>query len=246
MTKLSGKSALITGASGGIGAAIARRFADAGADLILHFNSDAKAAEATADHARAAGRKVHTVAANLRDADAAEQLFSAAEEHLGGLDILVNNAGVARFLPFGSMDEDAVALMFDINVKAVLRMMNAAATRLRDGGRIINIGSSTSEFPAAGLGVYAASKAAVKAITAAGAIELGKRAITVNTLLPGPTTPGMFDNAPDVEKQRAAGSTPLGRLGTADEIADVALFLATQDAGWITGQHIVANGGGTV
>ena len=151
MTRLNGKTALITDASGSLGAAIARRFAREGADLMVHYNSDGAGAQELAAYAHTPGRRADIRAADFRDAATPEMLSKLLTIRSAGSAFSSTTRGVARLQPFGKLDDNAIDLIFDINVKAVLRAMNAAATHLRDGGRILNIGSSTSEFPAPGL-----------------------------------------------------------------------------------------------
>jgi len=136
--------------------------------------------------------------------------------------------------------------VFSVNVKGVLFALQQAAKNLQDNGRIINISSTTTVYPSPGLAIYAASKNAIKMFTEILAQEIGNRGITVNTVLPGPTSPGMFDNMPQEVQEEAANSSPFKRLGRGEDIADVVAFLASDDARWITAQHITANGGAKI
>lgn len=246
MNDLTGKSALITGASGGIGSEIARAFAEAGADVVVHYHSDGAAAESLADTLRATGRRAVTVQADLADPASAAPLFDQAIEAFGAVDILVNNAGRSSQVSLDAYDDDAVEAMLAVNFKAPFRLMAQAYHRLADGGRILNIGSSLSESPFPGAGAYAASKAGLKTLTEVGAQALGARQITVNTIQPGVTIPGMSSEAPAFITDRAVDSSPLSRLGHPRDTAAVAVFLASDGGQWLTGQHLLVNSGATI
>ena len=158
----------------------------------------------------------------------------------------MNNAGIARAGLVADVTEEDYEAIFNLNVRGVLFCLKEAARCIESGGRIINITSSTTVYPGAGQAIYAASKAAVGIFTQVLAQELGERQITVNSVVPGPTSPGMFDNAPLEHRKIAAQSSPLGRLGTPDDIAEVVAFLASDKARWLTGQNIVTNGGAKI
>ncbi len=245
---LAGKVALVTGGSRGIGAATARRLAADGAVVALSYNASPDAAQAVVDAIAAAGGTARAYRADAADAHATADLLDTVVRDHGRLDILVNNAGV--YLT-GSTDETSES-DFDttmaINVKAVYTAGRAAATRLADGGRIVNIGSivgSTASFP--GHAAYAASKAAVTAVAGVWAKELGARGITVNTVHPGPIDTDM--NPADPDRNPAAGfmssMTALGRYGTADEVAAAVAFLAGPDASYVSGAELTIDGGMT-
>jgi 3-oxoacyl-[acyl-carrier protein] reductase len=243
MASLTGKVAIITGASRGIGRAIAHRLAQDGASIVVNYGRSADQAKELVSSIESEGGKALAVQADMSQVDDIRHLFQEAVDRFGQLDILVNNAGIAKRMFVAEVTEADFDEVFAINVRGVLFAMQEAARRMNDGGRIVYISSSTSIYPSAGLAVYAASKAAPKLFTEVLAQELGGRGITVNSVVPGPTSPGMFDNAPPEEKKAAVESSPFGRLGQAEDIADVVAFLVSEQARWITGQHIVANGG---
>lgn len=240
---LTGKVAIVTGASQGIGRAIALGLARAGAAVVVNYSSSEAAAAAVVADIEGEGGTAAAIQADISQAAAVERLFAETIARFGAVQIVVCNAGVAMRASFAETSEADFDRVFAINVKGTFLTFQAAARHLQEGGRIVYISSSATVHPQAGLAVYAASKAAPKLLVESLAQELGERQITVNSVMPGPTTPGMFDNAPESEKQAAAASSPFGRIGRAAEIADVVAFLASPEAQWITGQHILANGG---
>jgi 3-oxoacyl-[acyl-carrier protein] reductase len=248
MSKLSGKVAIVTGASKGIGAAIARSLASEGAAVVVNYASSKKDADrVVADITRAGGRAIAVQADVAKQADV-DRLFDEAKKAFGRLDILVNNAGVYEFSPLEAITEQHVRKLFDINVLGTL-LASQAAARYFDGhgGSIINIGSTATSVTAPNTAVYTATKAAVEAMTETLANELGPRNIRVNAINPGGVetegvhTAGLLDN--DFAKQLQA-HTPLGgRIGQPQDIAPVAVFLASADAAWITGEIVRVAGG---
>ncbi len=184
------------------------------------------------------------VRADVAVPDDIARLWTAAEERFGPVAILVNNAAIYRQTPLAEITEEEYETVFGVNVRGVLFALREAARRLSDGGRIINISSDLSVQPDIERAVYGASKAAVDHLTKVAAKELGRRGITVNSVLPGPTVPGMFALAPEPIQKAAAARSPMGRLGTPRDIADVVAFLASEEARWVTGQVILATGGG--
>lgn len=244
---LSGKVALVTGGSRGIGAATARRLASLGAMVaITYAQSGAQADEVVAD-IQANGGRARAFASDAADPASAGQLVSAVVQAFGRLDILVNNAGA---FVGGSIAESSLATYsdnFDVNVRGVHELTRAAVPHLSDGGRVITVGSGYGTRPPAGTGAYAASKAAVEAFGKAWAKELAPRRITVNTVSPGSIDTYMnpADAAvnPSAEGQRSA--TPLGRFGTPDDIAAAVAFLAGPDADFVTGANLPVDGGYT-
>jgi 3-oxoacyl-[acyl-carrier protein] reductase len=241
---LNGKAALVTGASRGIGRAIALGLARDGVDVAINFRSDRSAAERVATEARALGVNAATVCGDIAQIDQARQIFGAAEGALGGLDILVNNAGVMALAGFSALDEADFDRMFAIT-KGVYFLMREAAARLRDNGRIISISTGLTRNWAPGAAAYAGSKASIEQFTRSLSKEVGARGITVNAVLPGVTETEMTAGFPEERKRAAAQQTSMGRLGTPEDIADVVGLLASERARWITGQMIVANGGST-
>lgn len=246
MAKLAGKVAVVTGASKGIGAAIAQELAKDGASVIVNYASSAPGAEATVAKIKAGGGKAKAVRADVSKPAEAKQLVDAAVSEFGRLDILVNNAGVYEFLPLEQITEAHFDRMFDLNVRGLLFATQAAAGAIGDhGGAIINIGSMASQAPLPGGSVYSATKAALDAITKSLATELGPKKVLVNAVLPGPVeTEGLQSMGGDDQfVAQLVKQTPLGRIGKPRDIASVVSFLASEDAGWITGQVIPVAGG---
>jgi len=246
MAKLKGKVAVVTGASKGIGAAIAEELAKDGASVIVNYASSAPGAEATVAKIKAGGGQAKAVRADVSKPAEAKQLVDAAVSEFGRVDILVNNAGVYEFLPLQQITEGHFDRMFDVNVRGLLFATQAAAGAIGDhGGSIINIGSMVSQMPLPGGSVYSATKAALDAITQSLAAELGPRKILVNAVLPGPVETEGAQSLPgwDQFKAEIVPRTPLGRVGQPREIASVVSFLASDEAGWITGQIIPVAGG---
>lgn len=244
MTSQSQRAAIVTGGSRGIGAAIARRLAQDGIAVVINYVSGRDAAEALAAEIEAEGGRAIAVQADLADPLAPARLFDAAEHAFGGVDILVNNAGVMELGPIAEMADEAFARQMSINLESVFRSLREAARRLRDGSRIISFSSSVVGLYQPGYGVYAATKAAVEALTHILAKELGSRRISVNAVAPGPVETRLFLEGKSEQQLRAiAALNPFGRLGRPDDIAGLVSFLAGRDGGWINGQIIRANGG---
>ncbi len=246
MAKLTGKVAVVTGASKGIGAAIAEELAKDGASVIVNYASSAAGAEAVVAKIKAAGGKAKAVHADVNKPAEAKQLIAAAVSEFGRLDILVNNAAVYDFLPLDKITEAHFDRMFNLNVKGLLFATQAAAAAIGEhGGTIINIGSMASLASPPGSSVYSATKGAVDVITRALAGELGPKKIRVNAVLPGPVeTEGTQSMAEwDQFKAMLVPQTPLGRVGQPRDISTVVSFLASDDAGWITGQILPTAGG---
>ncbi len=246
MAKLSGKVAIVTGASKGIGAAIAEELGKDGASVIVNYSSSPKQAEEIVKKIKDAGGRAKAVRADVSKPDEAKQLINAAVSEFGGLDILVNNAGVYDFLPLQEITEAHFDRMFNLNVKGLLFASQAAAAAIGDhGGSIINIGSVASLLTPPASTVYSATKGALDTITKSLAGELGPRNILVNAVLPGPVETEGTQLMPnwDEFKAQIMPRTPLGRVGQPRDIATVVSFLASEDAGWITGQIIQTAGG---
>jgi 3-oxoacyl-[acyl-carrier protein] reductase len=238
------KVALVTGGSRGIGAAIARRLASEGCAVALNYASDALAAEALVAELKALGAKAMAVCADVSQAAQVSAMFASIEQTLGRIDILVNNAGVLQLAPLAQASDELFARSFAINTQGVFNTLRLAATRLNDGGRIINLSSSVLALRLPGYGIYSASKAAVEALTEVFAKELRGRGITVNAVAPGPVASQLFLKGKSAEEVQAfARMAPLERLGQPEDIAGVVAFLAGPDGGWVNGQVLRANGG---
>lgn len=244
MSFFSGKTALVTGASGGIGAAIARALAAQGAAVAVHYRGGMEKAEALAGEITGDGRQAEAFGADLSSPAEATQLAASVAARFGGIDILVNNAGIIETSTFGAIDPASFGRQFNANVLSVLLMMQAAVPHFpASGGRIINISSSLAMAPQESTVVYSASKAAVNTLTQGFARELGRHHITVNAIAPGATETPMTSGIPQEIKDRIASSTPLGRWARPEDIADVAIFLASDAARFITGRVITVDGG---
>jgi 3-oxoacyl-[acyl-carrier protein] reductase len=241
---LRGKVAIVTGASRGIGRAIALRLAKDGAAVVVNYaGSEQQAQEVVASIEKAGGQAVAVRADVSRVADVV-RLFDATFERFGRLDILVNNAGIILYKPVIDTTEEEYDRIFAVNVKGTFFACQQAAKRMGEGGRIINFSSSTTAMMLPRYGAYVASKGAVEQLTHILARELGPRQITVNVVSPGPTDTELFSQGKTAEeKQRLGQLASLGRLGQPQDIADVVAMLCTEDARWITGQNVRANGG---
>jgi 3-oxoacyl-[acyl-carrier protein] reductase len=242
--KRNGKTAIVTGASRGIGASVAQRLSGDGFDVIVNYSGDAAPADALARTLSEAGGRALAVKADVSDAKAVRALFDAAESKFGGIDVLVNNAGIMKLASIAETDDASFDRQIAVNLKGTFNTLREAATRLRQGGRIINFSSSVVGLLQPTYAVYAATKAAVEALTSVLAKELRGRAITVNALAPGPTATELFlHGKPQELVDRLAKLAPLERLGQPDDIASVVAFLAGPDGAWVNGQTLRANGG---
>lgn len=243
--RLHGKGAVVTGASRGIGGAIARRLASDGASVIVNYCSNEEAALRVVHEIMGAGGTAYAVQADVSRTDEAHRLFEQAIGCLGRLDILVNNAGYAEFLPLDRITEAHVRRHVDTNFTGVVSAIQEAARRFgSEGGRIVNITSGAAQATPPGASIYSATKAAVEALTKTYAAELGPRGITVNAVAPGLTVTDMLNAVmPHEVQQSLISQTPLRRLGAPEDIADVVAFLASDDARWVTGQIVAASGG---
>lgn len=240
------KTALVTGSSKGLGRAILMRLAEQGANVVINYSRDEAAAQEVLSAALAAGVGAIAVQADVSRVDQIQHLFRAAIDEFGSLDIVVANAGMEKVnVPFVDVTEEDFDLLFRANTKGPYFVMREAARRVSDNGRIVSISSNTTTVPQVGVGLYGTSKVATGYLARVMALELGPRGITVNTVVPGPIDgAGIFtDPANDVYKQSLIDVTPIGRLGTPQEVAAVTAFLCGDDAALITAQQIVADGG---
>ena len=238
--------AIVTGASRGIGAAIARRLARDGMQVVVNYASGREAADALVAAILADGGAAIAVKANVADAGDVQALFAAAEAAFGGVDVLVNNAGIMPpALPaLADTDDATFDSLFAVNVKGSFHTMRQAATRLRRGGSVVNFSSSVIGLALPGYSIYGASKAAIETMTTIFAKELRGKNITVNAVAPGPTATALFLNGKTGEMiERMSKMAPLERLGTPDDIAAAVAFLTGPDGRWINGQTLRANGG---
>jgi 3-oxoacyl-[acyl-carrier protein] reductase len=246
MSKLTGKVAVVTGASKGIGAAIAKSLAAAGAAVIVNYASSQAGADQVVAAITAAGGKAVAVGGDVSKAADAQGIIDAAIKTYGRLDILVNNSGVYEFAPIEAVTEESFHRQFNINVLGLLLVTQAAVKHLQAGASIINIGSVVSRITPPASAVYTGTKGAVDAITGVLARELGPKKIRVNTVNPGivstegSRSAGFIDS--DFDKATVA-QTPLGRVGQPEDIAGVVTFLASDDAGWLTGEQLLTGGG---
>ena len=246
MTNLTGKVAIVTGSSRGIGRGIAERLGRDGAAVVINYSGSEEEAKEVVNAIVAAGGKAMAIQASLSRIEDIRRLFAETIDHFGQLDILVNNAGTGIVAPIAQVTEEEYDKVFDLNVRGVLFALQEASRRMNNNGRIINISSTTTIHPEAGMAVYGASKAAIKLFTTVMAKEVGERGITVNTVMPGPTVPGMFGNMSPEVQQQAAASSPFNRVGTPQDIADIIAFLVSEEARWLTAQEICANGGASM
>ncbi|SEW24349.1 SDR family oxidoreductase [Luteibacter sp. 329MFSha] len=244
MTTSNDKVAIVTGASRGIGAAIAARLARDGFTVVVNYANNAKPAAELVETIEKAGGRAISCQADVGDPQAIKRMFDAAETRYGGVDVLVNNAGIMKLAPVAQTDDATFDETIAINLKGTFNGVREAARRLREGGRIVNFSTSVVGLYQPTYGVYAATKAAVEALTHIVAKELGARKITVNAVAPGPVATDLFLEGKDqATLDRIRQMIPLGRLGEVDDIARVVSMLVGPDGGWINGQVLRVNGG---
>ena len=247
MSKLKNKVAVVTGASKGIGAAIAKALAAEGASVVVNYASSKEGADRVVADIAAKGGKAVAVQGDVSKSKDVERIFAETKKQFGSLDVLVNNAGIYEFSPIGEVTEDKFHRLFNTNVLGLLLASQQAANLFGpEGGSIINIGSVVSRITPPGSSIYSATKSAVDAVTGALARELGPKKIRVNSINPGMVeTEGVHSAGfigSDFEKG-AVAQTPLGRIAQPSDIAPLAVFLASSDSGWLTGETILASGG---
>jgi 3-oxoacyl-[acyl-carrier protein] reductase len=244
MTNQSNRVAIVTGASGGIGGAVAERLARDGFTVVVNYAGKAQPAEDLVRQIEAAGGKAVAHQADIADPEAVRKMFEAAQTAFGGVDVLINNAGVMKLATLADSDDALFDSQIAVNLKGTFNTLREAARRLRDGGRIVNVSSSVVGLLQPTYGVYAATKAAVEAMTSVLTKELRGRNITVNAVAPGPTATKLFlDGKPQEVVDRLAKLAPLERLGQPEDIAAAIAFLVGPDGAWINGQTLRANGG---
>jgi 3-oxoacyl-[acyl-carrier protein] reductase len=244
MTDKTSKVAIVTGASRGIGAAVAERLASDGFTVVVNYSASAKPAEALVHEIEAKGGRALAAKADVSDAGAMRGMFDAAERAFGGVDVLVNNAGIMKLAKIADSDDALFDQQIAVNLKGSFNGMREAARRLRDGGRIVNFSTSVVGTKLETYSVYAATKSAVETMTAILAKELRGRNITVNAVAPGPVATDLFLDGKSPELvERMAKMSPMERIGTPEDIASVVAFLAGPDGGWVNGQVLRANGG---
>ncbi|CCA91976.1 SDR family NAD(P)-dependent oxidoreductase [Novosphingobium sp. PP1Y] len=234
---------IVTGGSGGIGAAVARLLAARGHRVVVHGNSNPAAAQAVVDDIVGAGGEAMAVSADVTDAAQVEAMVGAVVERFGSVDALVNNAGVCKAMAVGEMSAAAVNRELSVNVASVVLMTQACLPHMGEGAAIVNLGSNLAVAPLPGLTLYCATKAAVASLTQGFARELGGRKIRVNAVAPGATRTAMTAWIDDDTMDGIAGQTPLSRVAEPEDIAGAVAMLLSGDAGWVTGRTLVVDGG---
>jgi len=246
MNRLTGKVAVVTGASKGIGASIAEHLAAEGAAVVVNYASSKTGAEAVVKRITEKGGKALAVQADVSQPGDIKRLFSKTKEAYGKLDVLVNNAGIYEFLPLESINAEHFHKQFDLNVLGLLLTTQEAVKLMGAGGSILNISSIAGPMPVQNAAVYSATKAAVDAVTIVLSQELGPKKIRVNSLNPGMVETEGLHTAGFAEsdfRKRLESQTPLGRIAQPEDIAKAAVFFASDDASWVTGQTLIASGG---
>ncbi|MGO2279524.1 MULTISPECIES: SDR family oxidoreductase [unclassified Psychrobacter] len=244
MTTLKNKVAIVTGSSKGIGAQIAVLLAESGAKTVINYANDDAAANDIVSQIKAAGGEAIAVQADISDSQQVATLFDATINTFGKPDILVNSAGIMDNKPIAETTDEDFDRTFAVNAKGTFNTLREAATKLNDGGRIVNLSSTTTRMMLPTYGTYCATKGAVEQMTRVFAKEIGERGITVNAVSPGPTDTELFNQGKsDKTIEKLASMSAFNRIGEPVDIARVVLFLVGEEAAWITGQNIGANGG---
>ncbi|NER79287.1 MAG: SDR family oxidoreductase [Leptolyngbya sp. SIO1D8] len=242
MAKLTGKVAIVTASSRGIGQAIAKRLNREGAAVVINYVSSSEKAETVLQEMTAEGGRAISIQGSVANQTEVLQLFDKTEQQLGQIDIVVNVAGTSVFKPHVELTDEDFEQVFSVNARGAMYVLREAAKRVKDGGRIVQFSTGGTMMPIPAGGLYAASKAAGERFAFALAKELGNRQVTVNVISPGVTdTDGLI--LPKEAIDQLIQQTPLGRLGQPNDVADVVTFLVSDDARWVTGQNIQANGG---
>lgn len=241
---LAGKVALVTGAGRGIGREVALRLARDGAAIVVHYAHSQAGAEQTVAEIHAMGEGAVAYPADIVKRPDVVAMFREIDRNPGRIDILVNTSGISSAGSLAEVGDEEIEAMIGVNMLGPLYVASEAAKRLSDGGRIINFSSTIAKFPVGGAGLYCAAKRAVEGFTESWARELGARNITVNTVIPGATSPGMIDASPQYVPF-FENASPFKRIGRADEIASVVAFLASPQASWVSGTHVLVNGAAT-
>lgn len=238
------KAAIVTGASHGIGAAVAERLARDGFSVAVNYSGSEQPARELAEKITAAGGAATAIRADVSDPAAVAALFDETERAFGGVDALVNNAGIMKPAPIAESDDDLFDSHVAVNLKGVFNCLREGARRVREGGRIVSFSTSVVGTYLPTYGVYAATKAAVEALTHVLSKELGSKQITVNAIAPGPVATRLFlDGKSEEQIAQVTKMIPLGRLGEPDDIAAAISFLVGPDGHWVNGQVLRANGG---
>ncbi|GAA5087529.1 SDR family oxidoreductase [Chryseobacterium ginsengisoli] len=244
MNNLSNKVILVTGASKGIGAEVAKKLAEAGAKVIVNFAGSKADADNVVEIIKNNGGEAIAVQADVSKSEDVKNLFDQSIAHFGKIDVLVNNAGVMITKTIQETTDEDFDRHFDINVKGVFNTLREAATKLADNGSIINFSTSVNRLILPGYGTYVATKSAVEQLTRVFSKEIGHRGINVNSVSPGPTATALFLNGKSQETiDKLASLNPFGRIAETDDIANVVVFLASDEAKWINAQNIGVNGG---
>jgi 3-oxoacyl-[acyl-carrier protein] reductase len=242
MSSLTGKVAIVTASSRGIGRSIALRLGRDGVAVAVNYVASPEKAEAVVKEIIASGGRAIGIQGSVANKADVTRLFDETEKQLGSIDIVVNVAGVSVFKPHVDLTDEDYDKIFSVNTKGAMYMLQAAATRIKDGGRIVQFSTGGTKMPIPAAGLYAASKAAGEQFALALAKEIGHRQVTVNLVSPGVTdTDGLILPQPAID--HLISQTPLGRLGQPQDIADVVAFLVGNDAHWMTGQNLQVNGG---
>jgi len=237
------KTAIVTGSSRGIGRAIAERLADDGVAVVINYTQNPGGADDVVKGITARGGKAVAIQADVSKAAEVRRLFDQAEKSFGRPDIVVANAGVFLMKPLAESSDEDYDYVFNINTKGVFLTLREAASRVKDGGRILVVSSGGTQMHFPGASLYLGSKGAIEQFARTLSREVGPRSVTVNTLSPGFTETDMLLSGDEQLRALGASMSPFNRIGTSAEVADVAAFLASDGAGWVTGQNVQAGGG---